>query len=34
MANPAKTACRSDQFQPRVEVGTARSLSDHTVITL
>jgi hypothetical protein len=34
MAKPAKTACRNDRGQPRVEVGMARSLSDHSVVTL
>src|ERR1700709_2716479 len=34
MAKPARTACRSDWFQPPLEVSPARSLSDHSVITL
>jgi hypothetical protein len=34
MAKPAKTGCRSDRFQLPLEVSGARSLSDHSVVTL
>jgi hypothetical protein len=34
MSKPAKTVRRSDWFQPPLEVSGARSLSDHSVVTL